>query len=148
MAGLLRFYFACQESFRMKRVILLLLVIAASGTFVFLKLTSNGLLTVSPAGGVYSTFSGGVQTVYEKPPLLAPAADAERWDYTGDVYAELGALDAGVLRTETVCGMTVIYAYTSRLPKSIELGCGKVNLMAAVSGVKISLGYPYLDGSY
>lgn len=133
----------------MKRAGLLILLIAACGAFALLKFASNGLLVISPAGGSYSVFAGGVQTAYGQPPAFPPyGIDAERWDYNGEAQGALSELDAEILAAEEVCGITIYYAHTSRLPKYIEISYGKINIMAAVRGGKVSIGYPYLDGSY
>lgn len=131
----------------MKYLGLLVPLIAAAVTLAGVRLYSNGLLIISPSGGTYSAFLHGAQTVYEEPPMLSPQSDAERWDFDGEVYVELKNLDAEIIKTEIVGEVTVIYAYTPRLVKSVNLDAGKVNIMAAI-GNGSCIGYPLLCGSY
>ena len=132
----------------MKRIIVFAMLIAACGAAVCVRFYSNGLLVISPEGGVYSVFDGGRQIYYDKPPVWSDfSREAERWDFDGDIYRELELLGARTFKTETVCGVYVIYAYSPRLPKSALLDCGKVNIMAAVGSVN-SIGYPLLCGSF
>ena len=109
---------------------------------------SNGMMSLSPKDGIYSIFINGRQIYYDRLPFLSPAnAEAERWDFDGDAYAELRKLGGKIIKTETVCGIKIIYAYSPYLLKFEELSCGKVNLMAAINETS-SIGYPLLCGSY
>lgn len=77
---------------------------------------------------------------------------SRRFDFCGDEESALNAvynLGGRVLFSEKLdCGVTVFYAYTTRVYDSVNLGGKKINLMVAVSDGRVSVGSPMLEGSY
>ena len=53
-----------------------------------------------------------------------------------------------ILKREQLNGVTVIYAYVGRISKCENTSFGRVNLMIALSGGRMTVGSPLIKGSY
>lgn len=94
---------------------------------------------VTPADCGYA----GEETVY---------AQSLRYDFAGDETCAKAAIEnlcGNVLwQEEWEDGLTVYYAYSGRIYRSVALSGQDINLMVAVRGGKVSIGSPMLEGSY
>ena len=64
------------------------------------------------------------------------------------VYKFIKTLNCKKVYIEEICGITNYYLYTDKLPKKQVLKGKKVNLHLAVKGDSVTLGYPFIYGSY
>ena len=126
------------------------------------RLGDNGLHGLAVSGdAVFSVYrSGGATEVmpYGEVPLLS------RWGVTGgylaqriDFKGEIGCvadilrqLGAREVRREYLNGgeLTVIYAISRRLRRRTSEQWGEFNVMIAVRGGRVAVGYPVLIGSF
>lgn len=125
--------------------------IATVFMFVGLRLSDNGLAGFIQDGS-YTVFDRYDRAVtYDTVPVLCRRGVYERIDVAGsekDAYALLTRMNASVLETEKIEGITIIYAFCPRLSSSAETGFGKVNVMIALSNGKMTVGSPLIKGSY
>lgn len=130
-----------------------LIFLGAALIFFGFGLLSNGLLVINQ-DGVYTEFKeGGGVCVYEnnEKPLLDRTNGYTRLDVDGgETEANRGVKDlsAKILWSEKVGDITIMYCYSPFLPKYETVHDKKVNVMVAISGGKVSFGYPLLKGSY
>lgn len=106
---------------------------------VLMLLLGVKLYEVEPADCGYV----GEKTTYE---------ESLRYDFCGDYECALEAIEklgGKILWSEELdCGVTVLYAYSPRIYKSVKLSGERVNIMTAINGERVSIGSPMLEGSY
>lgn len=116
-----------------------------------IRLSDNGLLSVS-ADGVFTVYGeGGEVTVYKEKPVLDRFGGYTRLDISGDMAeAERGLRELGakILWEEQVGDITVLYAYAPTVNKFETVKGRRVNVMVAVRGGSVAFGMPLLKGSY
>ncbi len=116
------------------------------------RLWDNGLLSIS-ADGTFTVYDrGGIETVYDKKPILDRFGAYTRLDVSGGIAeAEKGLKELGakVLWEERLDDVTIIYAYAPTVRKYEKVAGKRVNVMVAVRGEeRVSFGMPLLKGSY
>jgi len=122
-----------------------------------MRLGENGLCGLSIGGdAVFSVYRrGGAVDVmpYRDAPTLDRFGDylAQRLDIEGemsavrDIMRQLGARE---VRRENFGELVIIYALAPRLRRRTQERWGEFNVMAAVRGDAVAVGYPVLMGSY
>ena len=65
-----------------------------------------------------------------------------------DINSFLINMCAKVVKTEKICGRTIIYAHSYKLQKCIAINGTKINLQICVYNNEAVIGYPVLLGSY
>lgn len=132
-----------------------LLLIGAALVIAGMRLLDNGVLS-SGLSGVYTVYSGGVETVYtgSDVPFLE---NVKRYEYTRldtdgsfkEAEYALKNLSAKELWREEVEGITVIYAYSPYISRYETIKGRRVNIMTAIRPCgKLAIGCPLLKGSY
>lgn len=119
--------------------------------FAGIRLSDNGLLSISSDGKFTVYGAGGAETVYESKPLLDRFDGYTRLDVCGGretADKSLRELGAKLLWEEEVDGVTVLYAYSPLIRKYETVHGERVNIMAAVKNDSVALGCPLLKGSY
>ena len=106
---------------------------------VLMLLLGVKLYEVEPADCGYA----GERTAFE---------ESSRYDFNGDYDCAVEAIEklgGKILWSEELdCGVTVLYAYSPRIYKSVKLSGERVNIMTAVNDGRVSVGSPMLEGSY
>ena len=129
----------------------LILLFAIAFITVGVRLSDNGLCSLG-IDGRYSYYSTVDEvTVLDEAPLFSPRGEYERIDLSGgveDANRIISRANAVVKAKESFDGLTVIYAYTTRISNFVTVGGERVNLMIAISDGRVAVGSPLLKGSY
>lgn len=127
-----------------------LLFLGAALVAVGLRIYAPGLAGL--IGGEYTAFDRYDREInYDERPRIAAFSAYERLDLTGGEAAANGviaALGARVLAVEKVGEITVYYARSNRIMRCENTRQGRVNVMIAVSGERVTVGSPLIKGSF
>ncbi len=96
--------------------------------------------------GTYSAFSDN-----DTPILLSISKGYERVDINGgaeNMDEILKKLKAVIVRKEDVGDISIVYAYSPCLMKSVELFGRRVNVMVALTPSSVVVGSPLIKGSF
>ncbi len=97
-------------------------------------------------------FVGGKYTAFDKNDeeiSVSISKGYERADISGDtVKSVIETLKARIIKTENVGDITVIYAYSPMILKSVKLHGVTINLMIAKTSDRTVVGSPLIKGSY
>lgn len=116
-----------------------------------LRFACGGLCTFVRDGSYTAYLGGDVELRYSEVPLLGVRGVYERIDtYGGEEKATeiLDRLAATGVRIETIGDVTVIYAFSPLLARSVMLKDGRTNVMIALTRGKLVIGSPLIKGSY
>lgn len=135
-------------SVTIKRVVIFIAVVFL---LIGYRLSDNGLLSYYSSGD-YTVFDKYDNSVtYGTPPLLNKRGCYERLDFNGsdrDVKDFIKKAEGKVVFVEQVGDVKIYYAYSRAISGYSELAFGRVNIMIAQSGGKITVGSPLIKGSY
>ena len=95
-------------------------------------------------GGEYTSFSRS-----DEVDNVSISKYYERVDMDGDRFCEVvEKLKCNIIKKEEVDGITVVYAYSPYLLKSVFLFSRTVNIMIALTDSKTIVGAPLIKGSF
>lgn len=60
----------------------------------------------------------------------------------------LKVFDAEMVKEQTIDGVIIVYAYSSRIKDNVTVGDNKINIQIAVNRGKVTIGSPLIIGSY
>lgn len=128
-----------------------ILFIAVALVLTGLRFACGGLCTFVRDGSYTAYLDGDAELRYSEVPLFGVRGVYERIDtYGGKEKATeiLDRLAATGVRTETIDDVTVIYAFSPLLPRSVVLKGERTNVMIALTRGKLVIGSPLIKGSY
>lgn len=138
----------------MKKLVLLIFicltaVLLGSNHFIFATANLHGKYTVYTSAMPSNEYKDGIVSS-----LISSAVHSERGAsvrFCGsqdDIDAFLKKTNAAVVKKESVFGAEIIYAYSRRFSKDVQIDGKNVNLQIAKRGGEIIIGTPLILGSY